>query len=84
MEVPHSHYRRHSTIVCSTRATSLEFKTLLFSYPLNKFIKSTIILIIGGGIIGLMAAEFAKMAGAGYVALMETNKKLIEQLKGGN
>ena len=33
------------------------------------------VLIIGGGIIGLMAAEFAKMAGAGYVAIMETNKK---------
>jgi len=33
------------------------------------------VLIIGGGIIGLMAAEFAKMAGARYVALMETNKK---------
>lgn len=33
------------------------------------------VLIIGGGIIGLMAAEFAKMAGARYVALLETNKK---------
>lgn len=33
------------------------------------------VLIVGGGIIGLMAAEFAKMAGAGYVALLETNKK---------
>ena len=33
------------------------------------------VLIIGGGIIGLMAAEFAKMAGAKYVALVETNKK---------
>lgn len=33
------------------------------------------VLIIGGGIIGLMAAEFAKMAGAGYVAILETNKK---------
>ena len=33
------------------------------------------VLIIGGGIIGLMAAEFAKMAGAGYIAIMETNKK---------
>lgn len=33
------------------------------------------VLIIGGGIIGLMAAEFAKMAGARYVALVETNKK---------
>ena len=33
------------------------------------------VLIIGGGIIGLMAAEFAKMSGARYVALMETNKK---------
>lgn len=33
------------------------------------------VLIVGGGIIGLMAAEFAKMAGAGYVAILETNKK---------
>lgn len=33
------------------------------------------VLIIGGGIIGLLCAEFAKMAGANYVALMETNKK---------
>ena len=33
------------------------------------------VLIIGGGIIGLMAAEFAKLAGAGYVAILETNKK---------
>lgn len=30
--------------------------------------------IIGGGIIGLMAAEFAKMAGATYIALLETNE----------
>lgn len=33
------------------------------------------VLIVGGGIIGLMAAEFAKMAGASYVAIVETNKK---------
>lgn len=33
------------------------------------------VLIIGGGIIGLMAAEFAKMSGASYIAIMETNKK---------
>ena len=33
------------------------------------------VLIIGGGIIGLMCAEFAKMAGADYIAIMETNKK---------
>ena len=33
------------------------------------------VLIVGGGIIGLMAAEFAKLNGAGYVALVETNKK---------
>ncbi len=33
------------------------------------------VLIIGGGIIGLMSAEFAKMAGADYVAILETNKK---------
>lgn len=33
------------------------------------------VLIIGGGIIGMLCAEFAKMAGADYIALMETNKK---------
>lgn len=33
------------------------------------------VLIVGGGIIGLMAAEFAKMAGASYIAILETNKK---------
>ena len=33
------------------------------------------VLIIGGGIIGLMSAEFAKMAGADYIAILETNKK---------
>lgn len=33
------------------------------------------VLIVGGGIIGLMSAEFAKMAGADYVAIVETNKK---------
>ena len=33
------------------------------------------VLIIGGGIIGLMAAEFAKLNGASYIALMETNMK---------
>ena len=31
------------------------------------------ILIVGGGIIGLMCAEFAKLQGAKYVALLETN-----------
>ena len=33
------------------------------------------VLIIGGGIIGLMATEFAKLNGASYIALMETNMK---------
>lgn len=33
------------------------------------------VLIIGGGIIGLMSAEFAKLAGAEYIAILETNKK---------
>ncbi len=33
------------------------------------------VLIIGGGIIGLMAAEFAKMNGASYIAMLETNSK---------
>lgn len=31
------------------------------------------VLIVGGGIIGLLAAEFAKLNGASYVALIETN-----------
>lgn len=31
------------------------------------------VLVIGGGIIGLMACEFAKMDGASYVAMLETN-----------
>ena len=33
------------------------------------------VLIIGGGVIGLLSAEFAKMAGASYIAILETNKK---------
>lgn len=33
------------------------------------------VLIVGGGIIGLMSAEFAKMNGASYIALLETNRK---------
>jgi len=33
------------------------------------------VLIIGGGIIGLMCAEFARMKGAKYIALLETNEK---------
>jgi len=33
------------------------------------------VLIIGAGIIGLMAAEFAKLNGASYIALLETNPK---------
>lgn len=33
------------------------------------------VLIVGGGIIGLLAAEFAKLNGASYIALLETNKK---------
>lgn len=32
------------------------------------------VLIIGGGIIGLMAAEFARLNGAKYIAMLETNK----------
>ena len=33
------------------------------------------VLIIGGGIIGLMASEFAKLNGASNVTLLETNEK---------
>ncbi len=32
------------------------------------------VLIIGGGIIGLMCAEFAKLNGAKYIAMLETNE----------
>lgn len=31
------------------------------------------VLVIGGGIIGLMACEFAKLEGASYIAMLETN-----------
>ena len=37
------------------------------------------VLIIGGGIVGLMAAEFAKLNGATNIALMETNPKRGEK-----
>ena len=37
------------------------------------------VLVIGGGIIGLVCAMFAKMEGASYVALSETNKKRGEK-----
>jgi len=33
------------------------------------------VLVIGGGIIGLMSAEFAKMNGATQIDMLETNKK---------
>lgn len=33
------------------------------------------VLIIGGGVIGLLSAEFARLAGADYIAILETNKK---------
>lgn len=33
------------------------------------------VLIIGGGVIGLLSAEFARMNGASYIAILETNKK---------
>lgn len=33
------------------------------------------VLVVGGGIIGLLAAEFAKLNGASYVCLLETNEK---------
>ena len=33
----------------------------------------TKVLVIGGGIIGLMACEFAKLDGASYIAMLETN-----------
>ncbi len=32
------------------------------------------VLVIGAGIIGLMACEFAKISGAGYIAVLEANK----------
>lgn len=33
------------------------------------------VLIVGGGIIGLMSAEFAKLNGASYIAMLETNEE---------
>ena len=39
------------------------------------------VLIIGGGIIGLMAAEFAKLNGASYIGLVEVNEKRGKRAK---
>ena len=39
------------------------------------------VLVVGGGIIGLMAAEFAKKDGASYVGLVEVNPKRGEKAK---
>ncbi len=33
------------------------------------------VLVVGGGIIGLMACEFAKLDGASYIAMLETNEE---------
>ena len=46
----------------------------LHAVNLGKIKKDDNVLIIGGGIIGLMCAEFAKKAGAKYIALLETNE----------
>ena len=47
----------------------------LHAVNLAKMQKGDKVLIVGGGIIGLMCAEFAKLQGASYVALLETNEK---------
>ena len=39
------------------------------------------VLVVGAGIIGLMAAEFAKKNGASYVAMVEVNSKRGEKAK---
>lgn len=39
------------------------------------------VLVVGGGIIGLMAAEFAKLDGASYVGLVEVNPARGEKAK---
>ena len=46
----------------------------LHAVNLGKIKKDDNVLIIGGGIIGLMCAEFAKKAGAQYIALLATNE----------
>ena len=46
----------------------------LHAVNLGKVKQDDNVLIIGGGIIGLMCALFAKKAGAKYVALLETNE----------
>lgn len=47
----------------------------LHAVNLAKVKKGDNVLIVGGGIIGLMCAEFAKLSGAKYVALLETNNE---------
>ena len=39
----------------------------------------TKVLVIGAGIIGLMACEFARMDGASYIAVLETNMKRAQK-----
>ena len=39
------------------------------------------VLVVGAGIIGMMAAEFAKKDGASYVAMVEVNPKRGEKAK---
>lgn len=56
---------------CMTEPTAVSFHAVNMS---NIKIGDDV-LIVGGGIIGLMCAEFAKLAGASYVAILETNKK---------
>lgn len=46
----------------------------LHAVNLGKIKKGDKVLVIGGGIIGLMCAEFAKMQGADYVVMLETNE----------
>ena len=47
----------------------------LHAVNLAKINENSKVLVIGAGIIGLMCAEFAKLKGAKYVAVIETNDK---------
>jgi len=51
----------------------------LHAVNLAKLNSDSKVLIIGGGIIGLMCAEFARLKGVKYIAMLETNPKRGEK-----
>ena len=61
--------------ICDEEASMIEPSAVsLHAVKLADIMVGDKVCIIGGGIIGLLAAEFAKKEGATYVAMLETNE----------